>query len=107
MRLAASRTFWTAGSSRPMRMAMIAMTTSNSMSVKAGRGVRGTGQLRLGVLLPKQCRCRVKMRHFPAYSTVRRPAAGYRVIGPGQVLAAADRDIIRQELVGTPLPGEL
>src|SRR5262245_13979788 len=34
MRAAASRTFWTAGRSRPMRMAMIAITTSSSMSVK-------------------------------------------------------------------------
>jgi hypothetical protein len=34
MRAAASRTFCTAGSSRPMRMAMMAMTTSNSISVK-------------------------------------------------------------------------
>ena len=31
-RAAASRTFWTAGSNRPIKMAMIAMTTSNSMS---------------------------------------------------------------------------
>src|SRR3954451_16084439 len=37
MRAAASRTFWTAGSSRPMRMAMMAMTTSNSISVKPRR----------------------------------------------------------------------
>src|SRR5262245_21407861 len=34
MRAAASRTFWTAGSKRPMRMAMMAMTTSSSISVK-------------------------------------------------------------------------
>src|SRR5438132_11600300 len=33
-RAAASRTFWTAGSSRPMRMAMIAITTKSSISVK-------------------------------------------------------------------------
>src|SRR2546426_965906 len=37
MRLAASRIFCTAGSKRPIRMAMIAMTTSNSMRVKAVR----------------------------------------------------------------------
>src|SRR5262245_36803105 len=37
MRLAASRTFCTAGRSRPIRMAMMAMTTSSSMSVKAAR----------------------------------------------------------------------
>src|SRR5437763_1132077 len=33
LRAAASRTFWTAGSSRPIRMAMIAITTSSSISV--------------------------------------------------------------------------
>src|SRR5262249_3036799 len=37
MRLAASRTFWTAGSSRPIRTAMMARTTSNSISVNAVR----------------------------------------------------------------------
>src|ERR1043166_3507251 len=36
-RAAAARTFWTAGSNRPMSIAMIAMTTSNSISVKADR----------------------------------------------------------------------
>ena len=34
-RAAASRTFWTAGSSKPMRVAMMAMTTRSSISVKA------------------------------------------------------------------------
>src|SRR5262245_65692180 len=34
MRFAASRTFCTAGSSNPIKTAMMAMTTSNSMSVK-------------------------------------------------------------------------
>src|SRR5262245_66433089 len=33
MRLAASRTFWTAGSKRPIRIAMIAMTTKSSIRV--------------------------------------------------------------------------
>src|SRR5262245_16121807 len=37
MRAAASRTFWTAGKSRPIRIAMIAMTTSSSISVKPRR----------------------------------------------------------------------
>src|SRR5262245_51707055 len=37
MRPAASRTFWTAGSNRPMRMAMMAITTSSSISVKPRR----------------------------------------------------------------------
>src|SRR5439155_21262828 len=41
MRLAASRTFWTAGSSSPTRMAMMAITTSNSISVNA---LRRTGR---------------------------------------------------------------
>jgi len=38
MRAAASRTFCTAGNSKPIRIAMIAMTTNNSMSVKAVAG---------------------------------------------------------------------
>jgi len=45
-RAAASRTFCTAGSSRPIRIAMIAMTTRSSISVNAdrpGRGVRVMG----------------------------------------------------------------
>src|SRR4051812_2994655 len=37
LRAAASRTFWTAGSSRPMSTAMIAITTSSSISVKPDR----------------------------------------------------------------------
>src|SRR6185295_16803803 len=37
IRLAASRTFWTAGSKRPIRMAMMAMTTRSSISVKPRR----------------------------------------------------------------------
>src|SRR5690348_15808958 len=37
-RLAASRTFCTAGSNMPIKMAMIAITTSNSIRVKAERG---------------------------------------------------------------------
>src|SRR6476661_8447272 len=37
VRAAALRTFWTAGSSRPMRTAMMAMTTNSSISVKPRR----------------------------------------------------------------------
>jgi hypothetical protein len=37
MRLAASRTFCTAGSSRPMSTAMMAITTNSSISVKPRR----------------------------------------------------------------------
>jgi hypothetical protein len=40
IRLAASRIFWTAGSNRPIRMAMMAITTSNSIRVNARRLVR-------------------------------------------------------------------
>src|SRR5262249_40890458 len=39
--LAASRTFCTAGTSRPISTAMMAMTTSKSMRVKAGRPICG------------------------------------------------------------------
>src|SRR3954468_4996923 len=39
-RAAASRTFWTAGRSRPIRIAMMAMTTNNSIRVNPRR-VRG------------------------------------------------------------------
>ena len=41
IRLAASRIFWTAGRSSPMRIAMIAMTTSSSIRVNAPRGRDG------------------------------------------------------------------
>src|SRR5262245_10468856 len=41
VRAAASRTFWTAGTSKPIRMAIIAIKTSNSISVKPLRWVRG------------------------------------------------------------------
>src|SRR5262249_25597757 len=37
MRAAASRTFWTAGSNSPIKMAIMAITTSNSISVNADR----------------------------------------------------------------------
>src|ERR671925_64855 len=37
VRAAASRTFWTAGSRRPIRIAMIAITTNSSIRVKARR----------------------------------------------------------------------
>src|SRR5262245_52111436 len=40
MRAAASRTFCTAGSNRPMSTAMMAKTTSSSISVKAPRAPR-------------------------------------------------------------------
>src|SRR4029077_4268717 len=58
MRAAASRTFCTAGSNNPIRIAMIAITTNNSISVKAprarlrvglmGRGVHMRGASKIG-----------------------------------------------------------
>src|SRR5262245_56737343 len=41
MRAAASRIFWTAGKSNPMRIAMMAITTSSSMRVKPRRPDEG------------------------------------------------------------------
>src|SRR5262245_2395390 len=41
MRAAASRTFWTAGRRRPMRIAMMAITTNSSINVKPRRSVGG------------------------------------------------------------------
>src|SRR5262245_60911215 len=46
MRAADSRTFWTAGRSRPMRTAMMAITTNSSMSVKP---IRRMGRVFMGV----------------------------------------------------------
>src|SRR5262245_26533401 len=51
MRAAASRTFWTAGRRSPMRMAIIAITTSSSIKVNPwrrymGRGLPGWGSFR-------------------------------------------------------------
>src|SRR5262249_18207915 len=46
-RAAASRTFWTAGTSRPIRMAIMAITTNSSMRVNPPRRTRTVG------LLPK------------------------------------------------------
>src|SRR5215217_8049195 len=40
-RAAASRTFWTAGRSNPIRIAMIAITTNNSISVNPRRSGEG------------------------------------------------------------------
>src|SRR3954464_1965039 len=49
IRAAASRTFCTAGSNRPIRIAMIAITTSNSINVKAWRERGGGGGSSVGV----------------------------------------------------------
>ncbi len=56
MRRAASRAACTAGSSSAMSTAMIAMTTSNSMSVKAASAARaGTGWVLSGVRSLRRC----------------------------------------------------
>src|SRR5437868_14553758 len=52
IRLAASRIFWTAGSSRPIRIAMMAMTTNSSIRVNPGR-VRARTASRMGGLLAR------------------------------------------------------
>src|SRR5947209_3721997 len=58
-RPAASRTFWTAGRSRPIRIAMIAMMTSSSMSVKPRRPRRDVDMARAPWVKPAQtCRLR-------------------------------------------------
>src|SRR5437667_10328828 len=48
-RLAAARTFWTAGTSRPMRMAMIAITTNSSISVKPFPSAQRTLKVLVGM----------------------------------------------------------
>src|ERR1700733_14532571 len=53
LRRAASRAAWTAGSSRAMSVAMIAITTSNSIKVKPERLVRSDAtRLIIGLLKP-------------------------------------------------------
>src|SRR5262249_12440078 len=54
MRLAASRTFCTAGKSRPMSTAMMAMTTSSSISVKALLSPRTDNRTRVMMSPPEQ-----------------------------------------------------
>src|SRR5262249_17828887 len=49
IRLAASRIFWTAGSSRPIKIAMIAITTNNSIRVNARRYAGGGGRDIIGL----------------------------------------------------------
>src|SRR5438477_578048 len=51
MRLAASRTFWTAGSKRPIKTAMMAITTSSSIRVKPWRRL---GRVRSIVSCPQK-----------------------------------------------------
>src|SRR5215471_4727397 len=65
IREAASRTFCTAGSRSPMSIAMIAITTSNSMSVKARRdSMADLGWLGLWRERPLQSGCRAVFGRF-------------------------------------------
>src|SRR5262245_57276637 len=83
-RLAASRTFWTAGRSRPIRTAMIAKTTSNSIKVKPLRW-----RLMARLLQTKGCRGPVRERrpYQGPPQTAAEPATGRS--GP----PSADRDL--------------
>src|SRR5262245_61778764 len=76
MRAAASRTFWTAGSSRPMRIAMMAITTSSSISVNADRR-EPFGMTRPSERLGRSYENRPRLAHFV-------PGTGYlaRHLGP-------------------------
>jgi hypothetical protein len=51
MRAAASRTFWTAGNNKPIKIAMMAITTSNSIRVNPERRRDMVGTLQTGMSL--------------------------------------------------------
>src|SRR5688572_14602877 len=93
MRAAASRTFCTAGSSRPIRIAIIAITTSNSISVKARRerGIAGLLLLvgRLGDAHLLQPRCRDRFRRFSGHSARAVVGGGRRVTTSGHAVTTA------------------
>src|SRR5215216_2556868 len=103
MRFAASRIFWTAGSSRPIRMAMMAMTTSNSMSVKATRLREGAGAKRMTDLREQEVTKRKGARYCVGQGTrswiERSELTGGRGLaggrGGGWVLADPDRSADR------------
>src|SRR5262249_655849 len=78
MRAAASRTFCTAGSSRPIRMAMMAITTSSSISVNAERPRRNR---LMGSLLEQNDNGTRKPRHVRA-----RDVSGDGLLREGQKL---------------------
>src|SRR5262245_37354429 len=71
MRVGASRTFFTAGNKRPMSTAMMAITTSNSITVQAGRlrnmttylPKRDSTTVQEKESLPQRARARQRSRH--------------------------------------------
>src|SRR5262245_42714172 len=62
VRAAASRTFWTAGSSRPIRMAMMAITTKSSISVNPRQ--RRIMALRMNDMTPPSRRAREVQKRY-------------------------------------------
>src|SRR5579872_6042626 len=80
VRAADSRTFWTAGINRPIRMAMIAMTTSNSMSVKP--------------LGPRLRICDTKRSFLASFG-----------LGDNREETVIEREYIRTVLICQPTPG--
>ena len=60
MRRAASRAAWTAGRSRAINTAMIAMTTSSSISVKARRRAGEDGLIMAKVLVVNSLGCKLR-----------------------------------------------
>src|SRR5262245_15255213 len=79
MRAAASRIFWTAGKSRPIRIAMMAITTSSSISVKAIR-LRGS----VGDILTTHLRQGKDEKRRTAWTTPREKHVGAHRRGNGQ-----------------------
>src|SRR5688572_24123830 len=84
-RAAASRTFWTAGSRSPIRTAMMAMTTSSSISVKAERR-------RMGSSFRKRADCG--------------RGGGARTYGHPEVVASVDLEVERVRPVLGDLGGQ-
>src|SRR5436309_1915336 len=104
MRLAASRTFWTAGSSRPIRIAIIAITTSSSISVNARRdGDTGRGSFRRmpgGVGPGGRADGLAHAREIPVPAA--RPVPGRRTRLDGQVFRLSARLDARTPSRGRP-----
>src|SRR5262249_25373586 len=81
-RAAAERTFWTAGTSSPMRMAIMAITTSNSISVKSLLYPKRS--VAIGEIPPKNEKKKVSLG-TPLSSLVGRPAPhGGKRLSPHQ-----------------------
>src|SRR4051794_35415595 len=104
-RAAASRTFWTAGSSRPISTAMMAITTSSSISVNALlRGWRGLEETFNMDTSPGQGRDRQagEQHCFRGFGRDRTPAPG-----PGQYPNTLSRSKKRGDPKAAPLPARI